>query len=130
MGFTFDTVIKTIPANEMKQLTKEQLEEKDKQERVASIHPACPKPISYVGSRLGNYGEAYDYYQDEEKTYWYESRLATEPIVTEFTYGGGGKTCKEKTHLPLLRKEKRSQHRSIQQIAGKSGCIEDDCTID
>ena len=113
MGFTFDTVIKTIPANEMKQLTKEQLEEKDKQERVASIHPACPKPISYVGSRLGNYGEAYDYYQDEEKTYWYESRLATEPIVTEFTYGGGGKTCKEKTH------QKQSLHTSAPAAEGE-----------
>ena len=95
MGFTFDTVIKTIPADQMQTLTKEQLKEKDKQERVVSLHPACPKPVSYVGTRLGDYGEAYDYYRDEDGLYWYESRPATDPIVTEFIYEGGEKICKK-----------------------------------
>lgn len=95
MGFTFDTVIKTIPADQMQTLTEDQQEEKDKQERVASLHPACPKPVSYVGTRLGGYGEAYDYYRDEAGLYWYESRPATDPIVTEFIYEGGGKVCKK-----------------------------------
>lgn len=88
MGFLFDTVINTIPADNALELTKEAIEAMDKQEHVWSLHPQRPSGPVYVGTRLVNEGYAYDYYIDTQGVYWYESRPASSPIVTTFIYGG------------------------------------------
>lgn len=98
MGFilNWDTVLETIPAEQAKQLTKRDMEEMERQEHVWSLHPQQPEDVLYIGTRLAGNGYAYDYYQDESGTYWYESRKDTEPVVTKFHYGGG-KLCKKST---------------------------------
>lgn len=88
MGFLFDTVINTIPAENALELTKEAIEAMEKQEHVWSLHPQCPSGVVYAGTRLGKYGEAYDYYIDTQGMYWYESRPAKDPVVITFIYGG------------------------------------------
>lgn len=98
MGFLlkWDTVTKTIPAEQAKWLSAGQISEMAKQEHVWSLHPQCPENVTYVGTRLTEYGKANDYYQDEAGVYWFESREITEPIATKFRYGGG-KLCKKST---------------------------------
>lgn len=86
MGFLFDTIIKTIPADHALELTQEAIEAMDRQEHVWSLHPQCPSGVVYVGTKLGEYNDAYDYYKDPQGVYWYESRPADSPVVTSFIY--------------------------------------------
>ena len=83
----WDTPTKTT--DKARQIPVKILEEIEKQGQVWSLHPQCPKPVTYVGTKIAGYGFANDYYRDEKGVYWYESRHAGEPVVLEFNYGGG-----------------------------------------
>lgn len=106
MGFilNWDTVLKTIPAEQAKQLPKRDMEEMAKQEHVWSLHPQRPEGVTYIGTGIVGNGYAYDYYQDESGTYWYESRKETEPVVTKFRYGGGRRCRKSAAYAHAVEK--------------------------
>ena len=98
MGFLlrWDTPMKTIPAEKAKEVPAGILEKMQKQGQVWSLHPQCPKPVTYVGTKVAGHGFVNDYYVDEQGVYWHESRLPEEPVVLKFIYGGGVCTKKHK----------------------------------
>jgi len=101
MGFLlrWDTPIKTVPAEKAKEVPVRILGEMQKQGQVWSLHPQCPKPVTYVGTKIAGHGFVNDYYVDEQGVYWHESRLPEEPVVLEFAYGSGteSRKCRKKT---------------------------------
>ena len=98
MGFIlrWDTPTKTIPAEKAKEVPIKILEEMREQGQVWSLHPRCPKPVTYVGTKIAGHGFMNDYYVDEQGVYWHESRRAEEPVALEFNYGGGAEDRKRK----------------------------------
>lgn len=88
MGFLFDEITKSIPAEEAIELTEEVRRAMDRQKHVWSLHPQRPEDVQYVGTRPGPSGYAYDYYVDRKGVYWYESRPEGSPVVISFIYDG------------------------------------------
>lgn len=78
-----------------KQIPVKTLEEIERQGHVWSLHPQCPKPVVYVGTKIAGHF-VNDYYRDENGVYWHETRKADEPVVLEFNYGGGAEAKKHK----------------------------------
>lgn len=85
----WDTVLEALPADRAEKLSAAAVAEMGRQEEVRSLHPQCPVDVVYVGTTCGRNGEAYDYYRDNNGTYWYDSRKACEPVAVRFRYGGG-----------------------------------------
>ncbi len=90
----WDTPTKTT--DKAKQIPVKTLEEIERQGQVWSLHPQCPKPVAYVGTKIAGQGFVNDYYKDESGVYWHETRKADELVVLEFSYGGGAEAKKHK----------------------------------
>lgn len=88
MGFLFDRITKSIPAEEALELTEEAREAMGRQEHVWSLHPQRPEDVEYVGTGMGAPGYANDYYVDRQGVYWYESRPEKDPVALKFIYDG------------------------------------------
>lgn len=88
MGFLFDKITKSIPAEEAIVISEEDRNAMDRQGHVWSLHPQRPENVEYAGTSPGPPGYAYDYYIDREGVYWYESRLETDPVAIRFIYDG------------------------------------------
>lgn len=120
MLYDWDTVMETVPAEEARMLSASELEKMHKQEHIYSLHPQCPEDVSYIGSTLDRFGYAYDYYRDKNGTYWYDSRPATQPVVTRFRYGGGRLCRKRRTFAPKTGNIQKNVQHQESFVAGKS----------